>query len=129
MWPRPQRLPFLTPSPLSSKGLIKPDLDPKPLHKAIGPGKGCVVNIHYHLGTEHYNADSYSENGPEFLERALGCVPANYEGMDGYDPTKDTVFCCENYDRNHLACARRTPMPRLTPFHNLNTRPSPQVRG
>ncbi|EOD23040.1 hypothetical protein EMIHUDRAFT_195575 [Emiliania huxleyi CCMP1516] len=86
-----------------TQGLIKPDLDPKPLHKAIGPGKGCVVNIHYHLGTEHYNADSYSENGPEFLERALGCVPANYEGMDGYDPTKDTVFCCENYDHNHLA--------------------------
>ena len=102
------------PSLPNPQGLIDPNFDPKPLSKALDPETGgCVVNLHYHLGTEHYNNATFSEDGAAFLHKVMQCERANYKDMEKdnlmlngelltYNNLSDTVFCCEMRNHNYL---------------------------
>merc|ERR1719399_1882191 len=57
----------------------------------------CPVNVHWHLGTEHYSAGEYDENGkgPDYRRRlAGGEIRKGFQCMhfDPYDPKFTTEY-------------------------------------
>jgi len=73
----------------------------------------CPVNVHWHLGTEHYSVGQYDENGdgphgnidrPEWADRALASAEGEERVRDGfrchhYDETKEEFT--KTYDWKH----------------------------
>lgn len=58
----------------------------------------CTVNVHWHLGTEHYSLGQYDENGDG--PNGKGEIPANYNSRKLSGSSTRGGFRCHHYDKN-----------------------------
>jgi len=58
----------------------------------------CPVNVHWHLGTEHYSLGEYDENGKG--PHGTAAIPANYNSRKLAGADVRGGFRCHHYDAN-----------------------------
>lgn len=74
---------------VGAQGLLAPDLDPIPL--PLTDTGACAVNVHWHLGAEHYSQGQYDISPTTTGRRLAGSLQAGYK----CPTTNDAMYTTE----------------------------------